>query len=233
MTLEIGELNFLIMCAIHSSNMWMVCSLRDCGEAENTKNTGLIQGERFILTRSRCIYSVCVCVCVFGYILIFSPSSSHWDETDQTINHLNWLRLIWNDLTCALVCVFQCDQTWVQRNSCDSFRKRGPVRSAWTNPSPWSSSPVATWSSAATARPVCTTAPYAGQSSGAVCEHSCHEAQTRSFTATDWCTTMSSARIVLHSGYIVKKYSANVINSFQISICALTQRHIAWYLAIH
>ncbi len=64
MTLEIGELNFLIMCAIHSSNMWMVCSLRDCGEAENTENTGLIQGERFILTRSRCIYSVCVCVCV-------------------------------------------------------------------------------------------------------------------------------------------------------------------------
>lgn len=85
-------------------------------------------------------------------------------------------------------------RTPAQRSCWGSCRRRGPVRCAWTNWCPSSSSPVVIWWCVVTALPACVTAPSAELSLEAVFALSCPKAKVRSHCYTGVaCVALSSS----------------------------------------
>lgn len=91
---------------------------------------------------------------------------------------------------CVFICLWFCQQwrTPAQKSCWGSCRRRGPVRCAWTNWCPSSSSPVVIWWCAVIALQACVTAPSAEPSLEAAFVLSCPKAEVRShsYTGVEW-----------------------------------------------
>lgn len=110
------------------------------------------------------------------------------------LNLMYWMN-IWHTVARPFSSVFSVplffSQQWrtPARRSCwGSCRRKGPVRCAWTNWCPLSSSPVGIWWCVVTAPPACVTAPSAELSLEAAFAPSCPEADVRShcYTGVAW-----------------------------------------------
>lgn len=131
--------------------------------------------------------------CLYQFSYSFTPLNYRHDSS------ILWRLNFRYNSSCAMrVCVgfhyyyyfFFRQQRWTpaQRSYWGSCRRRGPVRCAWTNWCPSSSSPVVIWWCVAIVLPACVTAPSAELSLEAAFVLSCLKAEVKShcYTGVVW-----------------------------------------------